>query len=354
MVLDVLSNVLISSHCHQTHFVRFIKVLGSILILLLIVYLLGPRAERPELIWDIPELNIPMSRLDSYIAEAERTQGNVRPGNESKIVWADTQKQTPISVVYLHGFGASHEEANPIHLAFAKRYGCNLYLHRLYQHGLDDEDAFVKLRTDSLVQSALKAIAIGKQIGERVIIMSASTGTSLALPITAEHPEIMANICYSPNIAVFDPKSALVTKPWGLQLTRLVTGSDYRSYDETEEYQKYWYCKYRIEGLLPMMVLLEETMQPKTFEKVTQPFFMGYYYKNEEEQDQVVSVQAMLEMFEQLGTPEKLKQKVAFADAGNHIFVSRLKHGNLDHVRQKTFEFAESVLGLKALEECLK
>jgi len=316
--------------------------------------LLGPRAERPELNWELPVSNQSLEDLDASIAKYESDVGNVRPGNESKIVWADGKKKTPISIVYLHGFGASHAEGNPIHLEFAKRFGCNLYLHRLYQHGIDDVDAFVKLRTDSLVASAMKAIAIAKRIGERVIIMSASTGTSLALPITARYPEIMANICYSPNIAVFDPKSALVTKPWGLQLTRLATGSDYREYEETEEYQKFWYCKYRIEGLLPMMVLLEETMNRDTFEKIEQPLFMGYYYKNEEEQDQVVSVPAMLEMYDQLGTPNNLKRKVAFADAENHIFVSYLKHGNLDHVREETFRFAEEVLGLSVLAPALE
>ncbi len=329
---------------------RFVKGLGILVFLLVVVYLLGPRAERPELNWDLPSYNVSLEDMDAVIATSENLIGNIRPGNESRVVWSNGKKKTPISVVYLHGFGASHEEASPIHREFAERYGCNLYLHRLDQHGLDDVDAFVKLRSDSLLSSALKAVAIGKQLGERVILMSASTGSTLALAISAEYPEIMANLCYSPNIAVFDPKSMLVTKPWGLQLARAVTGSNYRQYDETEEYQKYWYCKYRIEGLLPMMVLLEETMHEETFAKIEQPLFMGYYYKNEVEQDQVVSVPAMLEMFDQLGTPDALKRKIAFADAGNHIFVSHLKHGNLDRVRKETFRFAEEVLALEPVE----
>jgi len=229
--------------------VRFLKGIGILLLLLVVVYLLGPRADRPELSWDMPSINTSLAGIEAVIASEETAKGNVRPGNESKIVWAGEKKKTPISVVYLHGFGASHDEGNPMHLEFAKRYGCNLYLSRLHQHGLDDVDAFVDLRADSLVQSALKAVAIGKMIGEQVIIMSASTGSTLALPISAEHPEILANICYSPNIDVFDPKAALVTKPWGLQLAKAISGSEYREYEETEEYQKYWYCKYRMEGV---------------------------------------------------------------------------------------------------------
>jgi len=39
---------------------------------------------------------------------------------------------------------------------------------------------------------------------------------------------------------------------------------------------------------------------------------MGYYFKNEKFQDSVVSVEAMLKMFDQLGTPENLKVKRLF------------------------------------------
>ena len=46
---------------------------------------------------------------------------------------------------------------------------------------------------------------------------------------------------------------------------------------------------------------------------------MGYYYKNKDEQDKTASVAAMLKMFDELGTPEGLKQKIAFPEAGAHV-----------------------------------
>ena len=55
---------------------------------------------------------------------------------------------------------------------------------------------------------------------------------------------------------------------------------------------------------------------------------MGYYYKNHEEQDKVVSVEAMLKMFDQLGTSNGKKQKMAFPDAGDHVITSRLSSPN--------------------------
>ena len=51
-----------------------------------------------------------------------------------------------------------------------------------------------------------------------------------------------------------------------------------------------------------MQMLLETAMNEKIFRKIKVPTFSGFYYKNEIEQDNVVSVDAMRRMFKQLGT----------------------------------------------------
>ena len=71
-------------------------------------------------------------------------------------------------------------------------------------------------------------------------------------------------------------------------------------------------------------------MTPEQFQKVKQPVFMGYYYKDEEHQDKVVSVPAMLAMFDELGTPADKKQKMAFPNAGEHVIASHFTSGDLD------------------------
>jgi hypothetical protein len=106
-----------------------------------------------------------------------------------------------------------------------------------------------------------------------------------------------------------------------------------------------------VEAVVRLQKMLEESMVPQTFEKVTQPLFMGYYYKNEAEKDEVVSVAAMREMFEQLGTAEEQKRSVAFPDVGDHIIASYLKSKDLESVRRETFRFAEEVLGLAPPEK---
>ena len=69
---------------------------------------------------------------------------------------------------------------------------------------------------------------------------------------------------------------------------------------------------------------------------------MGYYYKNEEEQDKVVSVPAMLKMFDELGSSNK--QKVAFQNAGNHVLASPILSKDVENIQRETEKFLDGVL----------
>ena len=90
-------------------------------------------------------------------------------------------------------------------------------------------------------------------------------------------------------------------------------------------------------------------MVPETFKKITQPVFMGYFYKNDSIQDKVVSVPAMLEMFEQLGTAPSQKRKMAFPDSGNHVMTSYITSKDLGSVQEETFAYLEEILGLQSI-----
>jgi hypothetical protein len=91
---------------------------------------------------------------------------------------------------------------------------------------------------------------------------------------------------------------------------------------------------------------VETAMCPEIFERITSPVFMGYYYKNEEEKDEVVSVPAMLKMFDQLGTPRDKKEKMAFPDAGDHVIISHLSTPNHSQVEKAALNFLEEKLGI--------
>ena len=69
---------------------------------------------------------------------------------------------------------------------------------------------------------------------------------------------------------------------------------------------------------------------------------MEYYYKNEEEQDKVVSVPAMLKMFEELGSAKK--EKVMIPNAGNHVLASPILSKDVATVQKETEKFLDGVL----------
>ncbi len=328
---------------------RFILITFPIL-LLLGVYFLGPEPATPKFDSVMPVMPTEPGQLEYYIKSNE-AEHRVKPDNEARIVWFDSAKRkTEYSLVYLHGFSASQEEGDPIHNEFARRYGCNLYLARLADHGIDTTEQLLYFTPDRLWESAKEALAIGKAIGDKVIVMSTSTGGTVALMLAAQYPEdVFALINMSPNIAINNPTAFLLNDPWGLQIARMVIGGDNQVIDYPPARQQYWNGKYRLESLTQLEELLERKMNKETFQKVKQPSLTLYYYKDEEHQDPTVKVSAMLTMNEQLGTDPSKKRAVAIPGAGAHVIGSHLVSKDLEAVTNAANQFAEEVLGMKPI-----
>lgn len=326
---------------------KFIKGLGIFLLLLIVVYFLGPHPSTPKYLKDLPDVPSEAVSLEKYIKDHE-SQHKLKPDNEARIIWAnDSMKEkTEYAVVYLHGFSASQEEGDPVHYEFAQKFGCNLYLSRLEDHGVDTTIPLANFTADRLWNSAKKAYAIGKQLGEKVILMSTSTGGTLAIKLCVEYPEIFANIMFSPNIAINDGKAWMLNNHWGKQIAELIQGKERVVDDTTALYAQYWNNRYATSSLVQLEELIESTMKHSTFKKVNQPCLLLYYYKDEKHQDPVVKVSAMKRMFMQLGTPENLKREVAVSNAGNHVIGSYVKSKDLQTVENECEKFAMEVLHL--------
>ncbi len=330
---------------------KILRVLLLIIVLVVLIYQLGPKVEKPILDGELPVVTSDLMVLEREINQREAAISNLKENNQARIVWFDSiPRKTKYSLVYLHGWSASQEEGAPLHRETAKRYGCNLYLSRLAGHGLQEKEAMLTLTADQLLDSAKEAIAIGKQLGEKVILMATSTGGTLALYLAGKDPDIDGLILYSPNIEIYDSTAKFLDDPWGLQIAKLVKGSDYHEYEaNSPEKEQYWVTKYRLESLTQLQALMEETMTQETFASVEQPVFVGYFYKNDSIQDKVVSVPAILEMYEALGTAKANKRKVAFPEAGDHVLASYVVSKDLESVRDETFSFLEEIVGLKTV-----
>ena len=323
---------------------RILKIVILSFFALFVIYFLGPKPPKPVLSEVLPNV-ASINTLDAYITAME-TPYKIKPNNEAKIIWADSSKtQTDYAIVYLHGFSASQMEGDPVHQNIAKQFNCNLYLARLAEHGIDTTEDLVNLTADQYWESAKLAFAIGKQIGKKVILMSTSTGGTLALQLAATYPEIAGLILYSPNIEVFNPAAPLLDNPWGLQIGRAVLKSNYVDIKYKDSaYPKYWNTHYRIEAVVALQNLLEATMTETTFKKIHQPTLALYYYKDEANQDNVVKVSAIQKMMQQIATPSNLKMEMAMPNTGNHVIASPIVSKDIVSVEQATAKFMKEVI----------
>ncbi len=328
------------------------------IILLIGIYFMGPEPDQPVWDKDMPEVPQDPDSLENYVA-ANEAKHKLKPDNQARIVWLDSlRKKTRYSVVYLHGFSASQEEGDPVHEQFAITFGCNLYLSRLSDHGIDTTEQLLNFTPDRLWKSAKEALAIGRALGDNVILMSTSTGGTMALMLAAEYPrDVFALINMSPNIALNIDKVWLTNNPWGLQISRFIAGGKYfnpkRALGVTDTLldNQYWNHHYRVEAGGQLEELLEDKMKKETFEKVKQPSLTLYYYKNEKEQDPLVKVSAILEMNKQLGTPDSLKVAIPIPGAGGHVLGSYIVSKDIESVNREIRKFAVEKLKMKPVSE---
>lgn len=328
------------------------KIIKRILIVLLIVltglvvlYFLGPKIKTPTFSETLPEIPADILTLESWINEKESELSDVKPNNQAQIIWYNEKfNPTEYAIVYLHGFGASHQEGYPVHRNLADSLKANLFLARQKGHGLSSKEAFKGITAESYMLSAMEALSIGQQLGDKIILIGTSTGAAQAIWLAAQFPDLVeALILYSPYIALKDPANEkLVLGPWGETITKWVMGGDVNHEVRPDSVAEYWSEYYHMDGYYSLFSMINESMKPEVFKKVECPVFMAYYYKDEDHQDQVVSVTAMNQMFEQLTTENK--KALAFPKTGNHVIASDLRSGDWIGVRDSSWQFIKSAV----------
>lgn len=321
-----------------------------VIVVFVVVYWAGPKLPRTFLNTELPHISVGIDSISEYIGKQESHLA-VRAGNESMILWGDSVGQpTEYVLLYLHGFTASHREGYPLTNDFVREFKVNAYLPRLAAHGLNVEEPLLDMTPAHLYNSAKEALVVAHKLGQKVVIMGTSTGCTLALMLAADFPKLVDGlILYSPNIEINNPFAPLLTGPWGLQITRAMHHGKYCLSDDApgSEDSKYWYPRYRLEAQVYLQQLLDMRMDREEFEKVRQPVFLGYYYKDADHQDPTIKVKAALKMFDELGTPTQDKRAVAFPEAGVHVIAYGGTSKAIPEVRKQTFLFAREVLGMK-------
>ncbi|NJN33518.1 MAG: alpha/beta hydrolase [Saprospiraceae bacterium] len=320
------------------------------LLLLIFVYFLGPKPAKPTFTQPFFSPASDLISLEKNIIETERQMYGLREGNAATILWADSTKKakTKVAFLYLHGFGASHREGEPVSIDIAKQFGGNIFLARLFEHGIEKgEDNLLTFNAEDYYQSAEKALHVARQLGDSVVVLATSGGAAMSLFLASRHPEIKCLVTYSPAVSLNSGLTNVLAGHWGLQIARLVQGKNHNDWTFRNPKQRnFWTNHQRLESRGAICCFQKNTMQRSTFERVKCPVFLGYYYENEIRQDSTVSVDAMQEMFGQLGTPPQYKRAVSFPKAAAHVITSDLTTDAWQSVEAESVRFLKEVVGL--------
>jgi esterase/lipase len=117
------------------------------------------------------------------------------------VAWARPGERTQLSLIYVHGFSASGREVSPLPERVAEGLGANLFLARLAGHGQDGAAMGEASLRDWRADMA-EALAIGRALGERVLVMACSTGCTLVALALAEGEPAAGAILLSPNFGL--------------------------------------------------------------------------------------------------------------------------------------------------------
>ncbi|SIS68184.1 Lysophospholipase, alpha-beta hydrolase superfamily [Roseivivax lentus] len=193
--------------------------------------------------------------VDPYLDAREVDVANLRDAARKRVVWAGPpEARTEWAVVYLHGFSASSEEIRPVPDRVAAALGANLYFARLSGHGRDGA-AMTEPRLPDWMADVAEALAIGRTIGERVLVMGTSTGGTLAV-LAAHDPGLSEGVAgialVSPNFRVNSPAATILTWPGVRYWGPYVAGETRRFTPQNDGHGTYWTTEYPTVALLPM------------------------------------------------------------------------------------------------------
>jgi len=291
-----------------------LAVLGLVAILAL-SFVLGPRVQvdttirfDPTVIGDDPQ---------AYVAKTEAAIPGIRDGLEKEIVWANpmVHAKTPLSIVYIHGFSASKGEVRPLPDEVAGQLNANLFYTRLTGHGQDGA-AMTQGSVNAWINDYEEALAIGRAIGDKVIVISTSTGGSLATWAATQpgaSDGVAAIAFISPNFGVQASGAEILTMPWGKQIAELIAGKERSFPTRNALHEKFWTHTYPMAATLPMAALTELAYAAPV-EKATIPALFIF-----SDADKVVREDRTREIAGRWGAPHELVPVENSGDPDNHV-----------------------------------
>lgn len=296
-------------------------IVGVALVALALAWVFGPR-EPVRLTSDFDPAAIG-SDPARYLAGEEANVPNLRPEAEKEIVWAypTSRAKTPLAVVYIHGFSASKGETRPLADLVAGELGANLFYTRLSGHGRDAA-AMTQTSVGDWIDDYAEAMAIGRSIGERVVVIGTSTGGALAT-VGASRPELSEGLAalveISPNFGLQNWRSFLLTVPFARDLLPYLGPETYGSDEPGTGASAVWTETYPTAALLPM-ARLTEIADRVDVSAIATPAFFVYSPR-----DEVVRPERTEAIASRWGGPHETILVDDSTDASQHVIAGDIR-----------------------------
>ncbi|RYZ68597.1 MAG: hypothetical protein EOP05_16185, partial [Proteobacteria bacterium] len=242
---------------------------------------------------------------------------------------------------------ASRGEMYPVMDEVARDLGANLFYTRLTAHGLSDGEGFATATPQDWIDDVREALAIGRSIGERVILVGMSTGAPLAIHLALENvdkSDLAALVLISPNHYPADSRVVFASGPLGRFIAKIAIGTHRILNPMTKAQAAIWTPKYRSEGVTAMVNLVTYVYY-LDLSKIKIPTITLYTHK-----DKIVNVDLVVSRHEQLGS--SFKRIVDMPEAKTHYFAGyATARRAVTPARRQITAFIREALLLEALPE---
>ena len=283
------------------------------------------------------------SNINEYLKKTEEHLLDIKEGVAKKIIWDnEINTKTPISIVYIHGFTASSEEVRPLPDKIASDLNANLFFTRLTGHGRNPS-AMELCSIPNWIRDLHEAIEIGSRIGEKVILLSSSTGGTISVTSALDKKlsqKILGYIFISPNFGINNKFAGMISWPFSEYWLELILGKIMKHKPRNDLNKKYWTMSYPTNALIPMAKLVRE-VNKKDYSTVKKPAL--FYFSME---DKVVNPHKIKEFITKWGgnSTTKIVKLSNKDDKFSHVLAGDIISPNqTDHAKKTMVNWIKSL-----------
>lgn len=305
-----------------------------------VLFLLGPR-ERVAPFTAFNDGGI-AGDVDAAIAASEARFNDIRDGLHKQIIWRDPEAKTrtALSIVYVHGFSASSSETRPLPDLVAQALDANIFYTRLSGHGRTG-DAMAEATANDWLNDTAEAFAVGKRIGEKVLVIATSTGATAAA-FGAIEPSMRSDLAgmafISPNFGVRSAGGEYLTIPWSRRLVPLALGKQRDFSSDNPAYNHGWTTSYPMVSLIPMMALVKH-VRALPFEQADVPLMVLHA-----PDDQVVNPDETRKVYGKWGGPKVWIDVPGTSGASHHVIAGDIVNPEMtEPLAAKMIEWAKGL-----------